>query len=69
MYNIESMRSGQPGINAEQYKEFPVVVPCIREQNKIAEFLMLYDRKIEFARGVVEHWREAKEGLLQQMFV
>ena len=67
--SIVSIRSGQPGINAEQYKEFMIYVPCLKEQNKIVGLLKLYDDRIEVARNKVEHWQQIKKGLLQQMFV
>ncbi|MCX6234438.1 MAG: restriction endonuclease subunit S [Bacteroidetes bacterium] len=63
-----SMRSGQPGINAEEYKTFPVVIPCLAEQIKIANFLSAIDEKIDYTKKQIdktEHW---KKGLLQKMF-
>ena len=42
-----SMRSGQPGINAEEYKSLPIHITTIEEQNKIANFLFLLDSRIE----------------------
>ncbi|MBV5095382.1 restriction endonuclease subunit S [Tenebrionicola larvae] len=41
-----SMRSGQPGINAEEYKEFEFAIPSLEEQTKIADFLSSVDEKI-----------------------
>ena len=43
--------------------------PTLPEQTKIANFLSLYDRKIEKEKGKLEALREQKKGLLQQMFV
>ena len=45
---VVSVRSGQPGINAEEYKKFMFYLPSIQEQEKIANFLSLIDKKIEF---------------------
>lgn len=36
---VMSTRSGQPGINADEYKTFKVVLPSKKEQEKIADFL------------------------------
>ena len=66
---IESTRSGQPGINAEQYKSYNVFIPCLEEQTKIADFLSAFDRKLENQKAQLEHWKQIKKGLLQQMFV
>ncbi|WP_289146277.1 restriction endonuclease subunit S [uncultured Megamonas sp.] len=66
---IESTRSGQPGINAEQYKSYNVFVPCLEEQTKIADFLSAFDRKLDNQKTQLEHWQQIKKGLLQQMFV
>ncbi|WP_296922293.1 restriction endonuclease subunit S [uncultured Megamonas sp.] len=66
---IESTRSGQPGINAEQYKSYNVFVPCLEEQTKIADFLSAFDRKLDNQKAQLEHWQQIKKGLLQQMFV
>jgi type I restriction enzyme, S subunit len=43
--------------------------PSLPEQTKIANFLSLYDRKIEKEKGKLEALREQKKGLLQQMFI
>ena len=66
---IESTRSGQPGINAEQYKSYNVFIPCLEEQTKIADFLSAFDRKLNNQKAQLEHWKQIKKGLLQQMFV
>jgi len=66
---IMSTRSGQPGINAEEYKTFTIPFPCLAEQKKIAECLSAVDRKIEQVSAQVSQTREFKQGLLQRMFV
>ncbi len=42
-----SVRSGQPGINSEEYAKLPLVLPNKLEQQKIAKFLDRFDRQIE----------------------
>ena len=66
---IESTRSGQPSINAEQYKSYNVFVPYLEEQTKIADLLSTFDRKLENQKAQLEHWQQIKKGLLQKMFV
>ena len=67
--NVMSMRSGQPGINAEEFKTLKILLPCIQEQNKIADFLSSIDAKITQTQTQIEKTQEFKKGLLQQMFV
>ena len=64
-----SMRSGQPGINAEEYSSYIFKVPCLEEQTKIANFLSSIDQKIEVVAQQIEQAKTWKKGLLQQMFV
>jgi type I restriction enzyme S subunit len=66
---VMSMRSGQPGINAEEYKIFEISLPCHEEQQKIANFLSGIDAKIEQVNGELVKTQEFKKGLLQQLFV
>ncbi len=64
-----SMRSGQPGINAEEYSSYIFKVPCLEEQTKIANFLSAIDQKIDVVSEQLEQAKLWKKGLLQQMFV
>lgn len=64
-----SMRSGQPGINAEEYSSYIFKIPCLEEQTKIANFLSRIDQKIEVVAQQIEQAKLWKKGLLQQMFV
>ena len=66
---VTSMRSGQPGINANEYSEFMMYVPCLTEQQKIADCLSSLDEVIEKQKATLAAWEELKKGLLQQMFV
>ncbi|MGG7034459.1 MAG: restriction endonuclease subunit S [Flavobacterium sp.] len=63
-----SMRSGQPGINAEEYSSLPLLLPCLQEQTKIANFLSAIDDKINQVAAQLEKTTVFKKGLLQQMF-
>jgi type I restriction enzyme S subunit len=65
---LMSMRSGQPGINAEEYKSFSIKFPCLAEQTKIANFLSALDEKINHCQLQIEKMVKYKKGLLQKMF-
>lgn len=49
--------------------ETPISLPCLEEQQKIADFLSAYDEAISYAKQELDKWKELKKGLLQQMFV
>lgn len=66
---VNSMRSGQPGINAEEYKLLPLRLPSLPEQTKIAGFLSALDGKIGAVGEQMRQTQAWKKGLLQQMFV
>ena len=66
---IMSMRSGQPGINSQEYATYNINIPCIEEQNRIAKFLTNIDDIIEKENKKLIQMRYLKKGLLQQMFV
>ncbi len=65
---IMSMRSGQPGINAEEYKTLKIVFPTLPEQTKIANFLTKLDEKINRVDSQIKKAELWKKGLLQRMF-
>ncbi|UVJ27784.1 restriction endonuclease subunit S [Staphylococcus aureus] len=66
---IMSVRSGQPGINSEEYAKLPLVLPNKLEQKKIAEFLDRFDQQIELEKQKIEILQQQKKGLLQSMFI
>lgn len=51
---ISSQRSGQPGVNAQEYSEYEMLVPSLPEQRKIGGFLRNLDNLITL------HQREIK---------
>mgnify|MGYP004463519597 CR=1 FL=1 len=46
-----------------------ILVPCLEEQQKIADCLSSLDEVIEKQKATLAAWEELKKGLLQQMFV
>lgn len=63
-----SARSGQPGINAEEYESLKLNLPSKQEQEKIAEFLTAVDERIELASCKVKELETYKRGLTQKIF-
>lgn len=59
----------QASINQTELGKIKVYVPCLEEQQKIADFLSAIDTKIEKISDELENLKEFKKGLLQQMFV
>jgi len=60
---------GQTNLKKEEVLSCPLLVPCLEEQTKIANFLSVIDQKIEVAAQQIEQAKQWKKGLLQQMFV
>lgn len=60
---------GNPKLMNNIMAEIPILVPCLEEQQKIADFLSAYDEAISYAKQELDKWKELKKGLLQQMFV
>ena len=66
---ITSQRSGQPGVNAEEYKEYSVMCPPTHaEQQKIGQFFSKYDSFISAQQKEIDKLKEVKKALLQKMF-
>jgi len=66
---VMSMRSGQPGINAEEFKSFKLSITSKEEQQKIANYLSSIDQKINTVTQQITKSQAFKKGLLQQLFV
>lgn len=58
-----------PAINSSDLSSIEIVIPCLEEQTKIANFLSSIDQKIEVVAQQIEQAKTWKKGLLQQMFI
>ena len=58
-----------PAINSSDLSSIEILIPCLEEQTKIANFLSAIDQKIEVVAQQIEQAKTWKTGLLQQMFV
>ena len=58
-----------PQINNKHINPYPLALPALAEQIKIANFLSAIDQKIDLANSELHKAKEWKKGLLQQMFV
>jgi len=64
-----SARSGQPGINGNEYASMPISLPPNpNEQQKIANFLSSIDNEIAAQAQKIEGLKEHKKGLMQGLF-
>ncbi|MEK9200178.1 restriction endonuclease subunit S [Ureibacillus sp. FSL E2-3493] len=62
---VMSMRSGQPGINAEEYGQLPINLPPIKEQLEISNILSYLEREILLLESEREMITNQKNGLMQ----
>ena len=66
---LESARSGQPGINAEQYKQYRFLLPPLEIQNKISTLATNLDNLICKEENLLSQVEQAKIALLQRLFI
>lgn len=60
--------TAQPKLNADSIKSIPFKAPEKDEQEKIAAFFSLIDKKIELQTEKVEELKNYKKGLMQKIF-
>lgn len=66
--HMMSARSGQPGINAEEYATYAFMLPKkLSEQEKIAEILAGQDRVIALKEELLAEKQKQKKYLMQQL--
>ena len=59
---------GNPKLMNNIMAEIKIDLPCLKEQQKISDILSLLDEKIDTDKETLEHLKQLKKGLLQQMF-
>lgn len=60
---IMSARSGQPGVNSQEYSNYPIYLPKIEEQTKIAKLLKLVDERITAQNKIIDKLQSLIKGL------
>lgn len=64
----EAAGSDQPFISTSKLNDWKIKVPCLSEQQKIADFLSTIDTVIEKQKKTVSVWEERKKGVMQKLF-
>ena len=64
---IMSTRSGQPGINSQEYSSYRFRIPSKAEQNKIAQVFSLIDDRIQTQIGAIEDYKRLKGYLIDKL--
>ena len=62
--SIMSARSGQPGINSQEYSSFPIYTTSIEEESKIAKLLSLLDERIATQNKIIEDLKKLKSAII-----
>ncbi len=66
--SIMSARSGQPGINSQEYSSFPIYTTSIEEESKIAKLLSLLDERIATQNKIIDKLQSLIKGLRNKIF-
>ncbi|MDE5853669.1 MAG: restriction endonuclease subunit S, partial [Ruminococcus sp.] len=64
---VMSVRSGQPGINANEYAMFKFPLPPLEIQQKIADILSTQDKLIELKQNLIDNKKQQKKWLMQNL--
>ncbi|MBK9984680.1 MAG: restriction endonuclease subunit S [Saprospiraceae bacterium] len=63
-----SMRTGQPGINGNEFKELPISLPpTLKEQSVICKVLIDMDAEIDSFEKKLEKYKMIKQGMMQNL--
>jgi len=65
---ITSQRSGQPGVNAQEYASYQIATPVLAEQQKIGAYFSTLDHLITLHQRKSDELKEMKKYMLQNMF-
>ena len=62
--NIMSARSGQPGINSQEYSTYKLFLPTIEEQHKVSGFINLLDQRIATQNKIIQQLQSLIKGIV-----
>lgn len=65
--SVTSMRSGQPGINGNEYASYMIPCPSLLEQERIAEALSDVDSLISSLEKLIAKKKAVKQGAMQEL--
>ena len=65
--SVMSARSGQPGINSQEYASFPVYTTSLQEEDKIATFLKLLDERIITQNKIIYKLKSLIRGIMVEL--
>lgn len=65
---LTSMRSGQPGINSQEYSGYPIAITGKVEQDKIAGFFQMLDNRIAVQNKIISDLKVLKKELCNKVF-
>ena len=65
--SIMSARSGQPGINSQEYASFPIFTTTLIEENKISTLLSLIDERIATQNKIIEDLKKLKSAIVEMI--
>ena len=66
--SIMSARSGQPGINSQEYSSFPIFTTSLHEENKISTLLSLLNERIVTQNKIIEDLKKLKSAISERLF-
>ena len=65
--SIMSARSGQPGINSQEYSSFPIYTTSIQEERKISKLLSLLEERIATQSKLIEDLKKLKSAISKKL--
>lgn len=64
---LTSMRSGQPGINSQEYSGYPIAITGKVEQDKIAGFFQMLDNRIAVQNKIISKYETLIKGIRERI--
>ena len=66
---ITSIRSGQPGINANEYKKYTFYTPTLNEQRLLSTLMQKLEKLLSLQQRKLEQLKQLKKAMLQRLLV